>query len=159
MWSVCNSGIVYYNKTLLVPVTRVRVTKNALGAGGGVFAPLYFPIQVLNRSRDSSVSIATGYRLDGPGLISDSPVSRLALGLTQPPIQWVPGVKRPGREADHSPPSSTQIKNGKAIPPLPYMSSWHSAWLIKHRDSLMISMLRNISSWRQHSYELIEPLL
>jgi hypothetical protein len=40
---------------------------------GGEFAPHYFPIQVLNKSRDSSVNIATGYRLDGVGLISDSP--------------------------------------------------------------------------------------
>jgi hypothetical protein len=34
---------------------------------------------------------------------------------TKPPIQWVAGalspeVKRPGREADHSPPSSAQVK-------------------------------------------------
>jgi hypothetical protein len=41
--------------------------------------------------------------------------SRLALGPTQPPIQWVPGavslgVKWPGREADHSPPSSADVK-------------------------------------------------
>jgi hypothetical protein len=39
-----------------------------------------------------------------------------ALGPTQPPIQWVPevislGVKRPGREADHSPSSSAEFKN------------------------------------------------
>jgi hypothetical protein len=38
-----------------------------------------------------------------------------ALGPTQPPIKWVPsalslGVKRPGREADHSPPSSAEVK-------------------------------------------------
>jgi hypothetical protein len=38
-----------------------------------------------------------------------------ALGHTQPPIQWVPGalspgVKRPGREADHSPPTSAGVK-------------------------------------------------
>jgi hypothetical protein len=37
------------------------------------------------------------------------------MGPTQPPIQWVPGdlslgVKRPGREADHSPPSSAEVK-------------------------------------------------
>jgi hypothetical protein len=41
--------------------------------------------------------------------------SILVLGPTQPPIQWVPGalslgVKLPGREADHSPPSSVEVK-------------------------------------------------
>jgi hypothetical protein len=30
-----------------------------------------------------------------------------------------PEIKRPGREADHSPPSSAEVKNGGAIPPLP----------------------------------------
>jgi hypothetical protein len=39
----------------------------------------------------------------------------MTLGPTQPPIQWVPGdlyleVKWPGREADHSPPSSAEVK-------------------------------------------------
>jgi hypothetical protein len=43
-------------------------------------------------------------------------VSRMVLGPTQPPIQCVPGalpvgVKRPGREADYSPPSSAEFKN------------------------------------------------
>jgi hypothetical protein len=37
--------------------------------------------------------------------------SRPALGPTKPPIQWAPGVKRPGGEADHSPPSSAEVKN------------------------------------------------
>jgi hypothetical protein len=37
-----------------------------------------------------------------------------ALGSTEPPVQWIPGalspcVKRPGREADHSPPSSAEV--------------------------------------------------
>jgi hypothetical protein len=41
--------------------------------------------------------------------------SRTVLGPTQPPIQWIPGalssgVKRLGREADHSPPSSAEVK-------------------------------------------------
>jgi hypothetical protein len=39
----------------------------------------------------------------------------MTLGPTQTPIQWVPGalslgVKRLGREADHSPPSSAEVK-------------------------------------------------
>jgi hypothetical protein len=41
--------------------------------------------------------------------------TRMALGPTQRPIQWVAwalslGVKRPGREANHSSPSSAEVK-------------------------------------------------
>jgi len=41
--------------------------------------------------------------------------SKMALGPTQPPIQWEPGalflwVKQLGSEADHSPPSSAEVK-------------------------------------------------
>jgi hypothetical protein len=73
------------------------------------------------KSRDSSVCIAT--RIGVLGFDSQRGLriflfitaSRTALGPTQPDIQWVPGalslgVKRPGREADHSPPSSAEIK-------------------------------------------------
>jgi hypothetical protein len=73
------------------------------------------------RSRDSSVGIAIGYWLDdrvsrvrfpaGAGNFSLHHGVRTALGPTQPPIQWIQAalslwVKRPGRKADHSPPSS-----------------------------------------------------
>jgi hypothetical protein len=32
-----------------------------------------------------------------------------------------PELNQPGREADHSPPSSVEVKNGGGIPPLPYV--------------------------------------
>jgi len=51
----------------------------------------------------------------GLGIFLFDIVSRLALRPTQPPIQWIPrahsmGEKRPGREADHSPPSRAEVK-------------------------------------------------
>jgi hypothetical protein len=47
-------------------------------------------------------------------------VSRLVLGPTQPPVQWVPGVfpkakARPGRDADHLPPSSAEVENEQEL--------------------------------------------
>jgi hypothetical protein len=44
------------------------------------------------------------------------------------------GSKAAGLEADHSPSSSAEVKNVEVIPPLPHTSSWHSGFLIKHRD-------------------------
>jgi hypothetical protein len=45
----------------------------------------------------------------GTGLLSAS--SRPVLVPTQPPIQWVPGVKRPRHDADHSPPTIAEVSN------------------------------------------------
>jgi hypothetical protein len=61
---------------------------------------LYFIVSFLKLfwvSRNSSVGIATRYGLDGPAIESrwgrDFPhLSRPALGPTQPPVQWVPGI-------------------------------------------------------------------
>jgi hypothetical protein len=66
--------------------------------------------------------LASGWTTEGqsssPGRVKNflfSKSSRPALGSTQPPIQWAPGVlspwvKRQGREADHSPPVSAEVK-------------------------------------------------
>jgi hypothetical protein len=81
-------------------------------------------ILVLLRSRSNVVGIATVYGLDHRGVGVRVPVgskflfstsSGLALGSTQPPIQWGRGalslgVERRRDEADHSPPVSAEVK-------------------------------------------------
>jgi hypothetical protein len=85
------------------------------------FLKLYFGRYiVLQRSRDSDWLRAgrPRGRSSSPGRVKNflfSTSSRRALGSTQPPIQWVPGailsgVKRSGREADHSLPVSAEVK-------------------------------------------------
>jgi hypothetical protein len=77
-----------------------------------------------NRSRDSSVGIATGYGLDGRGVGVRVPVgSRNVSSPHRPDRFWGPpnlpsngyrvlsvGVKRLGCGADHLPPTSTEVK-------------------------------------------------
>jgi hypothetical protein len=114
-----------------------------------IFLPCFllsFPLHFLfyfhyfsPRSRDSAVGIAIGYGLDDGGVgvrvpvgsrIFSSPRRPDRLRPTQPHIQWIPGalssgVKRPGREADHSPPTSAEVKEiwiYTATPPYAFMA-------------------------------------
>jgi hypothetical protein len=67
------------------------------------------------------------------------------LGPTPTPIEWstralYPGVKRPEREADHSPPTSAKFKNTSiytSTPPYAFMAQC----LIKHRDNFTLALL------------------
>jgi hypothetical protein len=74
------------------------------------------------------------------GIFLFTTASKPALGPTQPPIQWVPGalslgIKRPGRYANHSPPSSAEIKECVELRfHSPNTPSWRGAQL-KHRDN------------------------
>jgi hypothetical protein len=73
------------------------------------------------RSRDSAVGIATGYGLDDRGVGDRVPVGSLhhvvQTGSGAHPASYTmgtgdsfSGVKRPGREADHSPPTNAEVK-------------------------------------------------
>jgi hypothetical protein len=103
---VCVSWVLYPNQNQLL-FSTIRTT------------------DLLALSRDMAVSIATGYGLDGRGVAIRVPVeirffllsmlSRKVLRPTQPTIRYVPGsfspgVKWPGREAEHSPPTSAAVK-------------------------------------------------
>jgi hypothetical protein len=85
------------------------------------FGEIYFKTR---RRRPLLLKYHMGYGLDDRGLESRQGLGiflfttafRPALGPTQPPIQCVPGVlflgiKHLGREADHSTPSSAEVKN------------------------------------------------
>jgi hypothetical protein len=104
----------------------------------------------ISASRDYSVGIALVYRLDDRDSRVRFPAGAENFSLhhrvqtTQPPIQWVPGaislgVKRPGREADHSPPSSAEVKECVEL----YLHSsdtpsWRGAHLKKAKGQLYL---------------------
>jgi hypothetical protein len=105
---------------------------------------------IFHRYWDSSVIYrwATGWMIGGsrPGrgweFFSSTPCRS-----TQSPIQWVSGalslgLKLPGREIDHSPPSSAEVKeNVELYLHSPNTSSWRGAqW--KHRDNLYTRRLK-----------------
>jgi hypothetical protein len=88
----------------------------------------------------------------GLGIFLFITMSRPALGPTQPPIQWVLegrglslGAKLPGRKAEHTPPTSAEVKNAWSYTSTPQYVS--VAWcLVKHRDKFTFTFTINSSN-------------
>jgi hypothetical protein len=80
-------------------------------------------------SRDSSPDIATSPVAQGFSFLqsfqTDPGAHLVSYSMDRGALST--GVKRPGREADHSSPSTAEVKKDEAIPQFPHMSSWHSA--------------------------------
>jgi hypothetical protein len=77
-------------------------------------------------------------------------VSRPALGTILPPIQWIPvahslGVKQPGREPDHTPPTSAEVKNVWSYISAPPWPPWRGAQLKKGTETTLHLPLK--SKW------------
>jgi hypothetical protein len=110
-WRMCK---VYSSEPYTPRRLSVLVKRNQI-----LIHPLF---SLLSRSRDTSVSIAdwmAGFQFPAGTRDCSLPYS-----VWNPPSLLSNGyrgfgVKRPGREADHSPPSSAEVRNGGAIPPLP----------------------------------------
>jgi hypothetical protein len=114
----------------------------------------YFPFSRSLKSRDNSVGIALGYWLDDRGSRVRFQVGAGNLSLhhraqngsgDRPASDWMgtggsfPGVKRPGREADHSPPYSAEVKNTRSYTSTPQYA-FMARWLIKHRDNFTFTL-------------------
>jgi hypothetical protein len=107
-------------------------------------------------SQGSSVTVVTSLRPGRPVFDSRqgseefflfSTASRLALGSTRPRIKWVLvvvslGIKRPRREADHSPPSIAEIKNVRSYSSIPQyvFMAWY---VVSHRYNLNLTRTGN----------------
>jgi len=109
------------------------------------------------KSQGTSVCVATGYGLDdrmiGVRFRSEAGNFSLRHRVQTTPIQWVPGalslgVKRPGREADHSPPPRAEVKVCVELYlHSPTTPSWRGAQL-KYRDILPLLYLPYIDEPR-----------
>jgi hypothetical protein len=117
-WKFCIA--VGAQKTLKVfALLNFFVYKSILGGGGGRWESEIYeicpPIYDYDESRGSAVGIATDY---SPGIVKNvhfSISSKPALWPTQPPLQWRRGSfprdkAVEGREVDHIPPTSAEVK-------------------------------------------------
>jgi hypothetical protein len=142
---ICISSLIWSTQKYLVKSTNRMRIMNCILLPVSLF-PLFF------KSKYSpQYHWATGWTIGvlgfdfrrGLGIFLYTTASRTALGPTQPRIQWVSGalslgVKRPGREADHSPPSSAEVKECVELYlHSPNTSSWRGAHL-KHMDNFTI---------------------
>jgi hypothetical protein len=120
-------------------------------------------------SRDSSVGIALGYGLDDRGSRVRFPAGagnfslhhRIQNGAGVHPASYpmgtrgsFPGVKRPGREADHSPSSRAEVKNAWSYTSTPQYV--FMAWcLVKHRDNFTFTFthleVHRVRYFRRHT--------
>lgn len=86
--------------------------------GSMFFPPISFPHSMERGSQNGSVGIATATVQTTCCVFLSSAEPILVLGPSQPPIQWVPRalfkIKRPGREANHTHPTSAEAKNSRA---------------------------------------------
>jgi hypothetical protein len=106
-----------------------------------------YPISWLTKEPGSSVK-RLRLRAGWPGF--DSWLGQ-GYFLTQPPIQWIPGafvlgVRRPGHEADHSPPPSVEVRNAwsyTSTPPYVFMT-WY---LVKHGGNFTFSFTVTVKNW------------
>jgi hypothetical protein len=100
-------------------------------------------------SRDAEVSMATSYGLDDRGSEFESRYGQessllhvVQTGSGVHPTFYpmdtggsFPGVKRPGREADHLPPTSAEVKKMLVYSSTPLYAFMTCIYLVRYRDN------------------------
>jgi hypothetical protein len=115
------------------------------------------------------------------GIFIFTTASRPILEPTQRPIQWVPaavsvGVNWPGRETDHSPPSSAEVNNVWSYTPPPntppcggdrlrentgtvlpyftllYLTKWNTSFLLCH--CMLLCVILNFISYTKITFSI-----
>jgi hypothetical protein len=111
--------------------------------------------RIIDVSCCSVVGIETGYGLDGREVGVRVPVGlRILTSPYCPDRHWgvhnfvsngywglLPGVKRPGREADHSPQTNAGVKRNGSTHPISLTLLWRSAEVDEHVATLPFSKL------------------
>jgi hypothetical protein len=93
-----------------------------------------------------------------------STTSTPALSSNKPPIQMAPAaicseMKALGREAHHSVPSSSQVKNGGDIPPIPHTPSRNIAWLFNLWQGNFTLLTNPVALVRERTIQTERPPL
>jgi hypothetical protein len=103
---------------------------------------MHFPPQNLSNNSVRTIRVLGYDSRRGLGIFLFTTASRTALGLTQPPIKWVPGSVSLGvkREADHSPPYSAEVKNAWSYTSIPQYV-FTALCLVKHRDNFTFTFI------------------
>jgi hypothetical protein len=108
----------YFSLNIVMMIKEDEMSREYNVHGGSNKYIQHFDRKIRRVEHRWECNFKTGYfdSRRGLGIFLFTTVSIRALEPTQPPIQRVPGalsleVKCPGREADHSPPSSAVVKN------------------------------------------------
>jgi hypothetical protein len=108
----------------------------------------------LGKIMTTTARLTEGVGTAGTSLTRIWEAPRTVLEPTQPPIRWVPWalsvrVKRPGREADHSPPSNAEVKECMEwYLHSPTTPSWRDVRLKKAQARLYIYLLPGLNTDR-----------